>query len=141
MSFFIKITLALGLIASIVYAADSTEVKQKASETVDAATEYTKAQKEEIQKGMEKNLNAMADEIKELKKQAKKATGSAKDEMNTQITGMETKQGELKADLARLKKSSGKAWSELKSGMSAAMDKLSESYSKAKKEFKDSKSE
>ena len=136
----VKLILGLGLIASIVYAADKgAEVKQKAGETIDAAKEYSKEQKEEIQKGIENNLNKMSEEIADLKRQAKKVTGSANAEMKAQITNLESKQANLNADLARLKKSSGKAWGELKSGMSTAMDKLSQSYKKAKTEF--SKSE
>lgn len=137
-----NVLLALGLVGSIVYATDKAQVvKQKASETVQAASEYTKEQKEEIQKSAEEKLNAISTEISDLKKDAKAATGKAKEEIDQEIKYLEKKQKSLKSDLARWKASSGKAWNEMKSGMSAAIDKLAESYQRAKKEFSEKKSE
>lgn len=139
---FFKILFVLGLIGSVVYATDKgQEVKQKASETVQAAGDYTKEQKEEMQKSFDEKMNKLSAEIADLKKDAKKASGQAKDQMNDQIKTLETKQTSLKKDLARWKKSSGKAWDEMKNGMSQAMDNLSDAYQKAKKEFSETKSE
>lgn len=133
---------AASLVASVVYATEKGQVvKQKASETIDAASEYTKEQKEEIQKSLDRNLSAISKEIDELKRDAKNSSGKAKNEMNLQIANLENTQRELKKDIAKLKKSSGKAWDELKAGTTAALDKLSESFSKAKKEFNESASE
>lgn len=139
---FFKVLLVLGLVGSVVYATDKAQVvKQKASETVDAAGEYTKEQKEAIQKTYDEKMKAISEEIADLKKDAQTATGKAKDELDKEIKYLEKKQKSLQKDMARWKESSGKAWDEMKAGMSAAMDKLTESYQKAKKEFSEKKSE
>lgn len=137
-----KILLVLGLVGSVVYATDKAqEVKQKTSEAVQAAGEYTKEQKEEIQKSFEEKLSKLSAEIKELKSDAQTATGNAKQSLEKDIKNLEAKQKSLKKDMVRLKESSGKAWTEMKAGMGAALDKLSDSYQKAKKEFSEKKSE
>lgn len=138
----LKFLIATSLVVSVVYATEKGQaVKKKASETIEAASEYTKEQKEDIQRGLDRNLNAISDEINELKRDAKKSSGKAKDQMNEQIAALEVKRLSVQNDVARLKKSSGKAWDELKAGTSAALDKLSESYGKAKAQFKESKAE
>lgn len=137
-----KLIIAASFVATVVYATEKGQaVKQKASETIDAAADYTKEQKEEIQKSLDKNLTALSKEIDALKKDAKNSSGKAKEEMNLQIANLESTRTELRKDLAKMKKSSGRAWAELKAGTSEAMDKLSESFSKAKKEFNESAAE
>ena len=138
----LNILIVVGLVGSVVYATDKAQVvKQKASETVQAASDYTKEQKEEIQKSTEDKLNTISAEISDLKKDAKNATGKAKEEIDQELKYLERKQASLKKDLQRWKESSGKAWDEMKSGMSAAVDRLGESYQRAKKELKEKKSE
>lgn len=139
---FFKVFLVLGLAGSIVYATDKAQaVRQKVSETMDAAGEYTKEQKEEVQKNFDDKMNVISAEIADLKKNAETSTGEVKKGLDEKIKHLEKKQKSLEKDMARWRKSSGKAWEEMKSGMSVAMEKLNESYQKAKKEFSDQKSE
>lgn len=120
-------------------ATTSDEVKQKTSDAVEAAADYSKEQKEAFQKDMEVKIDVVKTEIADLKKKAATKTGEAKKEAQTQIANLEKKQSELKADLAKLKKSSGKAWAEVKVGMGKAWDSLADSYKKAKAEFSEDK--
>ncbi|HEY8271497.1 MAG TPA: hypothetical protein VIG33_11465 [Pseudobdellovibrionaceae bacterium] len=143
----IKILGVLGLVGSVVYAMDTAadkkghEVKEKALATAQAAAEYTKEQKAEMQKSLEDKMGKISGEIADLKKDAAAASGKVKKELDQEIKTLEKKQKSLQKDLARWKKSTGKAWEDMKNGMSQAMDNISESYQKAKKEFSETKSE
>lgn len=130
------ITLSFALPA---FASKKEEVKQKTAEAASAVVDYSKEQKEQFQKEMEDNLAAINTEIVELKSHVSEASGDAKKELNEKIAALESKQAELSKNLAKLKKSSGKAWTEMKTGVSKAWDVLSDSYKKAKAEFKDEK--
>lgn len=110
-------------------ATSANDVKNKASETVDTAAEYTKEQKESFVKDMEENLAALKTQIKTMKEKA----GASKDET---VKKLEAKQAQLEKDLAQMKKSSGNAWSKLKSGVSKAWSEIKTSMSEAKEEFK-----
>ncbi|MGZ3797250.1 MAG: sll1863 family stress response protein, partial [Pseudobdellovibrionaceae bacterium] len=83
----------------------------------------------------------ISEEIADLKKDAKTASGKLKNELNQEISLLEKKQKSLQKDFTHWKKSTGKAWEEMKNGMSQAMDNISDSYQKAKKEFSETKAE
>lgn len=105
------------------------DVKNKASETVNTATDYTKEQKEAFVKDMEDNLAHLKTQIKTMKEKA----GQSKDET---VQKLEKKQAELEKDLTQMKKSSGNAWNKLKTGMSKAWSEVKASISEAKEELK-----
>ncbi|HEX7675560.1 MAG TPA: hypothetical protein VF412_15395 [Bdellovibrio sp.] len=121
------------------FATTKEEVKQKTADAAVAAADYSKEQKEQFQKDMEGKLADLKNEIADLKKQASEKSGAAQKEMKAQIANLEKKQSEMKKDLAKLEKSSGKAWTEMKVGMNKAWDTLSDSYTKAKAKFQEDK--
>lgn len=135
-----KLTLLAAFVftCGLAHATTSEEVKTKTKEAATAAADYTKEQKEQFQKDMEAKLADIKQEISELSAKAAKKTGETKSEMRAQVKALETRQEVLKKDLAKLKKSSGNAWVEMKAGVSKAWDSLAESYDKAKAEFKES---
>jgi hypothetical protein len=110
-------------------ATSAKDVKHKANETVDAAADYTKEQKEAFVKDMEENLEGLKTQIKTMKEKA----GESKDET---VKKLEAKQAQLEKDLAQMKKSSGNAWNKLKSGVSKAWSEIKTSMSEAKEELK-----
>jgi len=110
-------------------ATSAKDVKHKANETVDAAADYTKEQKEAFVKDMEENLDGLKAQIKTMKEKA----GESKDET---VKKLEAKQAQLEKDLAQMKKSSGNAWNKLKSGVSKAWSEIKTSMSEAKEELK-----
>lgn len=112
------------------------EVKQKTVEAASAAVQYTKEQKEAAQKEMEANLDALKKQIAELKASANKKSGDVKKDLKEQAAALELKQKNLRKELNQLKRSTGRAWDDMKTGMSEAIQKLSESYEKAKENFK-----
>ncbi len=125
---FLSLLLSLSL-AHNVFAASASDVKNKAGETVDAATEYTKEQKDAFVKEMEENLATLKTKIKELKAKA----GKSKDES---VVKLEKEQKSLEHDLAAMKNSSGRAWGKLKAGVSKAWTEVKSSMNEATEELK-----
>lgn len=119
-------TLALSPIA---FATSVNDVKNKANETVDAAADYTKEQKDAFVKDMEENIEGLKSQIKTMKEKA----GESKDDTLKKLEG---KQAQLEKDLAQMKKSSGNAWNKLKSGVSKAWTEIKSSMTEAKEELK-----
>jgi len=110
-------------------ATSAKDVKHKSNESVYAAADYTKEQKEAFVKDMEENLDGLKAQIKTMKEKA----GESKDET---VKKLEAKQAQLEKDLAQMKKSSGNAWNKLKSGVSKAWSEIKTSMSEAKEELK-----
>ncbi len=125
---FLSLLLSLSL-AQNVFAKTATEVKEKAGETVDAAADYTREQKDAFVKEMEENLATLKTKIKELKAKASKS----KDES---VVKLEKEQKSLEHDLAAMKNSSGRAWGKLKAGVSKAWTEVKSSMSEATEELK-----
>ncbi len=129
--------LILGTFAfSMANATTSEEVKEKTKEAAASAVDYSKEQKEKIQAEMEESLAAMKVKIAELKEQASKKAGSAKSATKNEIADLEKKQKQASIRLDKFKKSSGKAWENMKTGFNDAFKKLSEAYDKAKENYK-----
>jgi myosin heavy subunit len=119
-------TLTLSQTASATSAKD---LKHKATETVDAAADYSKEQKDAFVKDMEENIADLKTQIKTMKEKA----GESKDET---LKSLEIKQAQLEKDLAKMKKSGGNAWNKLKTGVSKAWSEIKTSMSEAKEELK-----
>ncbi len=117
------------------FATTKEEVGNKASEAATAVASYTKEQKEEFQKGMEQKLEELNTKISDLKKASAEKGAQARKETQKTIAALEAKKETMKKDLAQLKTRTGKAWGEMRSGMSQAWDSLKESYDKAKSEI------
>lgn len=117
----------------------ATDVKNKTVEAAETAADYSVEQKEAFQKSMEQNIDKLSAEIATLKASASQKTGAAKSDMKEKIEALEKKQVKLQQDFRKMKQSSGRAWTEMKSGVSSAWDKVSESYKKAKAEFSENK--
>ncbi len=111
------------------YSTSAKDVKHKATETVDAAADFTKEQKDAFMKDMEENIAGLKSQIKTMKEKA----GTSKDET---VKNLESKQAQLEKDLAQMKKSSGNAWNKLKTGVSNAWSEITDSISEAKEELK-----
>jgi hypothetical protein len=111
------------------FATSAQDVKSKAGQTADAAADYTKEQKDAFMKEMQSNLATLKAKVKEMKSKA----GQKKDE---NVTKLEKEQKNMEHDLAAMKKSSGKAWDQLKSGMSKAWDDVKSSMKDASTEMK-----
>ena len=120
------------LMSARVLAADASKVKQKAHETADAAGDYANQTKEDFQKNMQAQLDAMTVQMRALKAKAAKASGHVQDSLDEQIADLDVQRMKIKRKLGDTSKSTGAAWEEMKSGITKAMDDLKTGYNKAK---------
>ncbi len=137
-----KFLLMISFILSISicsFATSKEEVKQKTSDAMSAASQYTKEQKDGFEKEMKTNLNKLKHELSEMNKEAAKKSASVKQSMKNEISEMEKERKEMSHKLTKLEKSTGQAWDEMKNGMSKSWTDLSDSYDKAKDKYKDVK--
>ncbi|MEZ0392531.1 MAG: DUF2852 domain-containing protein [Pseudobdellovibrionaceae bacterium] len=91
--------------------------------------------KEQIQKDFEKGYEDLKVQIKELQEKAKTSSGNAKKEMETQLAKLDQEQKEFQTQMQKLKKSSGKAWDDVKTGTGDAYESLKKSVIQAKQRF------
>ena len=122
------IILLSAVLTQNVFATSATDVKNKAGETAEAAADYTKEQKDAFVKEMESNLAILKTKIKDMKSQA----GKSKDDT---VVKLEKEQKDLEHDIAAMKKTSGKAWGKLKSGVSKAWTDIKTSLGEAQDEI------
>src|SRR6188768_2027541 len=92
---------------------DSTTVKQKAGETVEASKEYAVEKKKEFETKLKTELDELNVEIAKLKDKAKETGREAKYGVQDQIAELETKRKDVAVKLEKLSKSTGKAWEKM----------------------------
>lgn len=136
------ILLVLVLIASSVSLSNEgtgEKIGKKVDKAVDDVSEFSKEQREKIQKEFKVQLSNMDQEISELKIKAKEvketASEESKKQINEQLAFLEKRRKELKVEFKSLQNSSGKAWDEIKTGFQNSIMTLKESFKKAKQEF------
>ncbi len=117
------------LFASNAFATSASDVKDKAGETVNTATHYTKEQKDAFVKEMDENLTTLKAKIADMKSHADKS----KDE---NLTKLEGEQKKLEKKISSMKHSSGKAWDKLHAGVTKAWDNIKSSMNDATDELK-----
>lgn len=136
-----KLLIVMSLLGSVALSNQGTgeKIGQKVDKTIEDVSGYTKEQKEKIQKEFNEQLVALDKEIAEIKAKAKKAKATATSEtnkqVNDQIAFLEKRRTELRSEFNDLKKSSGKAWDQIKQGFQESIGTLKESFKKAKQEF------
>lgn len=120
-------------------AASSDKVKQKASETVDATSEYASATaketKEEFQIRMNKNLAVLDQKIENLKGEVSSATAETRKDLSAQLAKLEKQRASVSQQLSDASKTSGRAWDKMKSGLERAWGELKTGYRNAKAEY------
>ena len=138
MKFMILLAIVIGF---IYYSYSNTKeaVQSKATEAAVAVSDYSNEQKEIFQKEMEGKLGDLEEEIVQLEKLNAQKSKNARNDIEQQLNLLENKRADLSHDLEKLKKSSGKAWIEMKGGVGKAWETLSVSFEKAKNEFKENK--
>lgn len=132
----IKIFVLSIFASSIAFATTSEEVKEKTKDAAASALDFSKERKEIVQREMEESLATMKEKIAELKVVADRKVGAAKKSATQEVANLEKSQAALSARLNKFKKSSGKAWKNMKAGFNDAFRKLSEAYDKAKDDYK-----
>ena len=115
------------------------KVGKKVDKTVDDVSDYSKEQKDKIQKEFKAQMKALDKEIADIKTTANKIKTTASEETNKQINDqiafLEKQRSELASDFNSLQASSGRAWDRIKNGIQDSVGTLKESFKKAKQEF------
>ena len=111
------------------------DVKKETKEALEAAKELTVQQKEEFQQKMRGELDRMQTEIDRLVFKANQAKKETRAELNKVIGEVQKKKDATAKKLQDLESASGKAWSDLKSGLNTSMEELEKSYARAKSRF------
>ncbi len=140
------VTLSLGPISFAVSEEASKErVQRETREAVQATVEYTKEQREKIQRDLSKQINEIGEELKKLRADAKgrmnTVSEKARQERRESIEALEKKQKKALQQFNDLEKASGSAWSKLRRGMQKAVEELDSAFKEAKSEFQKSESE
>lgn len=112
------------------------KVKKETVEAVDAAGAYAGEKKEEFQARMKNNLNELDREIEELKKESESKSVEVREAAKRKIQDVQRKRDELNAKYEAFEKSTGKAWTRMKSGMEKAWGEVRAAYGEAKSELK-----
>jgi uncharacterized protein YukE len=114
------------------------DIKEKASDTVDAIKDYAVEKKQEAV-GYARKLSRKADaELKDLEAKASKTTGEAKTKSQQQIAELKKKRAAASKKLGELRKATASSWDAAKQGFVDAYKDLRNSLDKAADEFKKS---
>lgn len=105
------------------------EVKEKATQAVGSAVEYTQEQKDRFISEMNEKILKIKSEIEELKSHSKEVS-------QQKIAKLQAEEERIEKQMKDLKRSSGKAWVQVKKGVNKAWDDLRASLKEAQKEFK-----
>jgi len=113
------------------------DVTRDTKQAVDTATEYAKMQKREFIAEAEREVQELRASLDDLKKRASTATAETKDKMQDALRDLEREQDQLQVQqkLTELKSATADTWQSAKAGFEDAIEKLRESYEKAKREF------
>lgn len=101
------------------------KVKVKASETIDATKEYTFEKKEEFTAAIRKELSEVDEKLKELQ-------GKANAKGEESLEKVKARRAELSKKLDEVSNATEGAWTEVKSGVSSALQDLKSAFQKAK---------
>lgn len=91
--------------------------------------------KQAYEQKLEAQLKQWRADLDKLEAKADEAQADAKIEYQRQISSLKSKRSDLKQRLETLKKSSGDAWEEIKTGTESAWQSLSQSFKSAASKF------
>jgi len=107
------------------------DVKKEAKEAYEATGEYTQQQIQDFWEQMETRLTDYGKKIDLLQAKTEDLKGDARSEADQQLAELRQKYGDVYDKINELKNSGSGAWSQLKSGIDAAMEDLGDAYQKA----------
>ena len=111
------------------------EVKQEATEATQAVANYAQQEQQEFVANARQELARIEAQLVEWRAKAKSAGADAEETMNAALERLEKDRQAAAEKLAELQSSGAEKWQEAKAGFQNVMDKLRESYEKAKQAF------
>jgi flagellar motility protein MotE (MotC chaperone) len=110
------------------------EVQQKANEALSTIKDFTDQRKKEYQQQVAGQLAAMQKKLDEMKGQLDKASPELRARLEKEMLESKRDLENLLKSLAALETATGKAWEEMKGGVSQALENLQKSQEKPAKE-------
>lgn len=118
--------LILAVSMAFAFAAAAPLRAAEGSKIAETKAEYVKKAKIE--------LDELGAKIDALELKAKEAGASAKADMKRKLKALKARRKTAQKDFAKLKRASGKAWSELKAGVDKGIEELKTAYAEAAKD-------
>lgn len=133
----ILIYILLTLLVTASLQSFATDQAEQGDSRVQKATTMQKldSKRVKMQQKISASLKDLDDKIKELRADVIVAKGSVKSDLELQIKNLEKDKNQLKKKYEELQSATGSAWDDLKTGLDEGLEKLKESYNKAKTRF------
>lgn len=112
------------------------DVKRELGEAGDTALRYTEQETAELRQQVKTKLAEMDVEIDRMKAKAAEMSGEAKVRMDEKLKDLSAERAKVEAKLEELGSASGKAWTEVKSGLDQSWTNMKSSFQKATDEFR-----
>jgi len=107
------------------------EVKQKASEAVDAALAYAREKKEGYTKSAREELDKLNERMSELEKQVREAAEERRPELERRLEQLKQQTEFARRRFRQLSDASADAWEEMRRGMDEALKDLKQGLDEA----------
>ncbi len=107
-------------------------ITKEARETIEATREYTAQQKEAFQRKAHEELSAVQKKIIVLHGKVGEASVTTRAGLQKSIAEVEKKKGVVKNKLDELRSATDEKWSDVKSGVSSALDELNRSFQRVR---------
>ena len=112
------------------------DLKREFGEAADTALRYTEEQTTQLREKVRQQLTEMDAEMARMKAKTDELAGEAKTRMESRLSELSEERAKVEAKLQELGDSTGKAWTEVKSGLDKAWGEMKASYEKAADEFR-----
>lgn len=112
----------------------SADVRKETGEAIDAMAVKARQERDEFVAKAQKEMGELNKKMAELKKKAKLLGGEAKAKIDRQIRDLEPEMKVAEKKLADLKSATSEKWTELKAGVSGAIDRLKQSLQKTRED-------
>lgn len=112
------------------------EFKKETKEALETAVAFTEQKKKEYQKKIEAKLKEYDKKIEILESRASELKEEGRTRFDQEIKELRKNKETVQKKLVELKRSSGKAWKDVKEGIDRALDKLDKSYNQARSYLK-----
>lgn len=111
------------------------DVKKEAAEAKQAVANYAQQEQQEFVTNARAELARIEAQLVEWRAKAESAGADAKESMEAALDSLEKERQAAAKKLSELQASGAEKWQETKEGFQAMMDKLRQSYEKAKQAF------
>jgi len=111
------------------------DVRREVREALEAVKDYTFQNKDEYQRRLEQVLNDLNARAEDLQRRAAQAGEQAREQLRPQLEALRQKSEAVRRQLDKVKAATPDAWSDIKAGVSSAVDELQKAFEKASSRY------